>query len=149
VRDLAFVALGSNLGDRAAHLAFAREALDALAETRVIGGSDVEETAPVGPVEQGPFLNQILVLETSLSPRTLLAELQRIEQAAGRVRAERWGPRTLDLDIVSFGHQRVSEPDFQVPHPELPRRDFWQRELAQARQAVERRTAPPSEATPR
>ena len=141
--DVAFVALGSNLGDRAAYLARARDALAALPGTRIIGSSDVEETAPVGAVHQEPFLNQIVALETSLSPRALLAELQRIEQEAGRTRMLRWGPRTLDLDIVSFAGQTVCEPDLVVPHPELRNRDFWRRELAQAergaREAVGRR----------
>ena len=134
--DVAFVALGSNLGDRAAHLAFARTALAALPQTRLLGASEVEATAPVGPVPQGPFLNQIVALETALSPRTLLAELQRIELAAGRTREERWGPRTLDLDIVCFDRQRVAEPDLVVPHPELRNREFWRRELDQARRAA-------------
>ena len=136
--DVAFVALGSNMGDRAAYLAFARDALASLPRTRLLGASDVEETAPVGPVSQGPFLNQIVALETALAPRDLLAELQRIELAAGRTREERWGPRTLDLDIVSFERQHVTEPDLVVPHPELRNRDFWRRELEQARHAARR-----------
>jgi 2-amino-4-hydroxy-6-hydroxymethyldihydropteridine diphosphokinase len=93
--------------------------------------SSVEETEPVGPVPQSPFLNQMVALETTMSPRALLDALHAIEQQAGRTREVRWGPRTLDLDIVAFERQRVDEPDLVVPHPELERRQFWQRELAE------------------
>ena len=133
MRDVAYIALGSNVGDRDAHLAFARERIGQLPDTRIRAASAVEETAPVGPVDQGPYLNQMLAIETSLAPRELLSALHAIEQARGRVRGERWGPRTLDLDIVLFEEQRVSDADLAVPHPELPARDFWQRELAQIR----------------
>jgi 2-amino-4-hydroxy-6-hydroxymethyldihydropteridine diphosphokinase len=130
-RDIAYVALGSNLGDRAAHLAMARRALAAVPRSRVIGESAVEETAPLGPVPQGPYLNQMVALETELSPRELLAELQRIERTAGRTREVRWGPRTLDLDIVRYEHQIVTDHDLQVPHLAAEERDFWRRELAE------------------
>ena len=131
---MAYIALGSNLGDRAARLARARAAIAALPETRLLAESRVEETAPVGPVAQGPFLNQMVAVETGLAPRALLEALQGIEREAGRVRDVRWGPRTLDLDIVLFERQRVDEADLVVPHPELPRRDFWRRELEEIRQ---------------
>lgn len=131
-----FVALGSNLGDRDAHLAHARARLGTLPETRVIAASRVEETAPLGPVPQGPYLNQMLLLETHLSPAGLLAACRRIEAERGRVRGARWGPRTLDLDLVRFGDRTIAEADLVVPHPELARRDFWQRELAELEQAV-------------
>lgn len=134
--DIAYVALGSNLGDRAAHLAAARAALAALPDTSLLGASAVEETAPVGPPGQGRYLNQIVAIRTALAPRALLAELHRIEAAAGRVRAERWGARTLDLDIVRFERQTVFERDLVVPHPELANRDFWRRELAEAERAA-------------
>ena len=129
--DVAFVALGSNLGDRTAILANARAALARLPKTRIIGESSVEETEPLGPVEQPRFLNQMLALETGLSPRELLEHLLAIERAAGRTRGVRWGPRTLDLDIVRYAKQTVSDPDLRVQHPELPNRPFWQRELAE------------------
>jgi 2-amino-4-hydroxy-6-hydroxymethyldihydropteridine diphosphokinase len=73
----------------------------------------------------------MLAVETALGPRALLEALLAIEQTEGRVRAERWGPRTLDCDLVLYGDQRVAVPGLTVPHPELPNRDFWQRELAQ------------------
>jgi 2-amino-4-hydroxy-6-hydroxymethyldihydropteridine diphosphokinase len=133
MRDVAYIALGSNLGDRHAMLAAARTALAALPDSRVIAASAIEETAPVGGVPQPPYLNQMIALDTSLAPRALLAALHRIEQSAGRTRDVRWGPRTLDLDIVCFDRQEVRDPDLTVPHPELPNRDFWQRELAEVR----------------
>ena len=129
--ECADVALGSNLGDRAAHLAAAQAAIAALPGTRVAAASRVEETAPVGPVAQGPYLNQMLRLETSLDPHALLHALLGVERAAGRVRAERWGPRTLDCDIVRYGRRAVRTARLTLPHPELPRRDWWQRELVE------------------
>ena len=131
VLDVAYIALGSNLGDRDAHLAAARQALAVLPSSRLLACSRIEETEPVGPAGQGPYLNQMVALETEITPGDLLAELHGIERAAGRERRERWGPRTLDLDIVLFARQRVSEPGLTVPHPELPNRSFWQRELAE------------------
>ena len=135
MKDVAYIALGSNLGRREVFLAQARSRIAALEKTRVLGQTDAEETAPIGPVAQGPFLNQMIAIETELSPRELLDQLQRIEAEAGRVRAERWGPRTLDLDIVLFEQQSVEEPGLKVPHPELTNRDFWLRELTTLRSA--------------
>jgi 2-amino-4-hydroxy-6-hydroxymethyldihydropteridine diphosphokinase len=126
-----FVALGSNLGDRAAHLSAARAALARLPGTRVVAASAIEETAPLAGMTQPPYLNQMVLLETDLDPHRLLEALQRIEQARGRVRSARWGSRTLDLDIVAFGDRRIQDPDLVIPHPELPHRDFWQRELSE------------------
>jgi 2-amino-4-hydroxy-6-hydroxymethyldihydropteridine diphosphokinase len=130
-RERAYVALGSNLGDRAGHLAAARAALAALPRTRLVAESRVEETAPLGGMEQPPYLNQMVLLETALDPRALLAACQAIERSRGRVRTERWGARTLDLDIVRYGHRRIADPDLIIPHPELSNRDFWTRELAE------------------
>ncbi|MGH7646351.1 MAG: 2-amino-4-hydroxy-6-hydroxymethyldihydropteridine diphosphokinase [Gemmatimonadales bacterium] len=127
----AYVALGSNVGDRAAHLAHARARLGALPETRLLRASQVEETAALGPVPQGAYLNQMVLLDTALEPETLLGHCRAIEAERGRVRAERWGPRTLDLDIVRFGDRTVRRQDLVIPHPELPHRDFWRRELAE------------------
>jgi 2-amino-4-hydroxy-6-hydroxymethyldihydropteridine diphosphokinase len=131
MRDIAYIALGSNLGDRHAHLAHARAALAALPESRLLAVSSIEETEPIGGPVQGAYLNQMVALETTLRPRALLAALQRIEHDAGRMRAQRWGARTLDLDIVTFAKQAVSEPGLTVPHPGLETRTFWQRELAE------------------
>lgn len=129
--ERAYVALGSSLGDRAGHLAAARAALAALPRTRVVAESGVEETAPLGGMAQPAYLNQMVLLETALEPRALLAACQAIERSRGRVRGERWGARTLDLDIVRYGHRRIADPDLIIPHPELSNRDFWIRELAE------------------
>jgi 2-amino-4-hydroxy-6-hydroxymethyldihydropteridine diphosphokinase len=136
--DVAYVALGSNLGDRDYHLTRARKALSALPRSRVIAESAIEETSPIGPVSQGPYLNQMVALETELSPRELLTELLRIEREGGRTRDIRWGPRTIDLDIVRYDRQTVREPDLVVPHPAAEERDFWQRELAELRSRLKR-----------
>jgi 2-amino-4-hydroxy-6-hydroxymethyldihydropteridine diphosphokinase len=125
------VALGSNLGDRAAHLQAGREALAGLPGTRLLAASAIEETAPLGGMDQPPYLNQMALLETDLEPRALLQALQTIERREGRQRTERWGARTLDLDIVRFGNRQVKESDLIIPHPELPNRDFWRRELVE------------------
>jgi 2-amino-4-hydroxy-6-hydroxymethyldihydropteridine diphosphokinase len=126
-----FVALGSNLGDRAEHLRAGRQGLAALPGTRLIAASAVEETAPLAGMDQPPYLNQMVLLETDLEPRALLQACQAIERREGRERKEHWGARTLDLDIVRFGDRRVQETDLIIPHPELPNRDFWRRELAE------------------
>jgi 2-amino-4-hydroxy-6-hydroxymethyldihydropteridine diphosphokinase len=128
-----FVALGSNHGDREAYLAFARESLGALRSTPLVAASSVEETAPLGGRRQPPYLNQMVRLRTRLSPRELLVECQRIERAAGRMRelAGRWESRTLDLDVVRYDDVTLDEPGLTLPHPGLPARDFWQRELAE------------------
>ena len=125
------MALGSNLGDRAAHLHAGREALGALPGTRLVAASAIEETAPLAGMDQPPYLNQMVLLETDLEPRALLQACQAIERREGRQRTERWGARTLDLDIVRFGNRQVKESDLIITHPELPNRDFWRRELAE------------------
>jgi len=137
-----YVALGSNVGDRAAHLAYARARLAALPRTRLVGESRVEETAPLGSVPQGPYLNQMVLLETALEPAELLVHLHAIESERGRERRIRWGPRTLDLDIVRFGDRAMHEPALVIPHPELANRPFWQRELAELDAARSPRPAP-------
>lgn len=128
--ERAAIALGSNLGDRDAMLALARAMIAALPGTRLVRASTVEETAPLGSIPQDAYLNQMLLVETDLTPRALLDALLGIERAAGRVRGtERWGARTLDCDIVLFGTRTIADPGLTIPHPELQRRDFWLREL--------------------
>jgi len=134
--EVVYLALGSNLGDRDAALAGARAALRALPGTRVIAETVVEETEPFGPPGQPPYLNQMLALDTTLTPHELLDACQAIERAAGRTRDVRWGPRILDLDIVRFGARAFADDRLTVPHPGLPDRDFWQRELAELQAAV-------------
>jgi 2-amino-4-hydroxy-6-hydroxymethyldihydropteridine diphosphokinase len=130
-RERVYVALGSNVGDRDAHLAHARARLAALPRSRLVAVSRVEETAPLGPVPQDPYLNQMALLETDLAPAELLDHLHAIERERGRVRAARWGPRTLDLDLVRFGGRVLRTPRLTLPHPELPNRDFWMREITE------------------
>ena len=91
---------------------------------------------------QGPYLNQMVLLETALEPAELLVHLHAIESERGRERRIRWGPRTLDLDIVRFGDRAMHEPALVIPHPELANRPFWQRELAELDAARSPRPAP-------
>lgn len=126
-----YIALGSNLGDKSANLSAARAAIAELTGTTVLAESSVEETEPIGPADQPTYLNQMLAVRTSLAPQQLLEELQAIERRCGRVRGERWGARTLDLDIVRYGKESVNTPELTVPHPEISNRDFWQREIAE------------------
>jgi 2-amino-4-hydroxy-6-hydroxymethyldihydropteridine diphosphokinase len=128
-RERVYLALGSNEGDRSAYLARAREALAKIPLTTILAASSVEETEPVGPEGQGKYLNQMVLAETSLDPGRFLKLLHKIEDENGRVRAGRWGPRTLDLDIVRFGTRRLRDPDLRIPHAELPNRAWWQREI--------------------
>jgi 2-amino-4-hydroxy-6-hydroxymethyldihydropteridine diphosphokinase len=116
----AFLGLGSNLGDRRAYL---RDAVDALPD--VVAVSRVYETAPVGgPEHQGPYLNLVVELHTERSPRELLELCRERERAAERVRVVRWGPRTLDVDVLWIDGVTVDEPDLVVPHPRLFERAF-------------------------
>jgi 2-amino-4-hydroxy-6-hydroxymethyldihydropteridine diphosphokinase len=138
VSEIAYIALGSNLGERHVYLARARDAIDATPECRVIGASAVEETAPLGGLAQPPYLNQMLAVETTLEPAALLARLQEIEAGAGRVRGARWDSRTLDLDIVLFDDRVLNTANLVIPHPGLAERTFWQRELAELREAMRR-----------
>jgi len=116
----AFLGLGSNLGDREA---FLREAVGSL--SGVVAVSPVYETDPVGgPGGQGAYLNIVVEIDTDLTPRALLGVCHRLESAAGRVREERWGPRTLDVDILWHESGPVIEPDLEVPHPRMTERRF-------------------------
>jgi 2-amino-4-hydroxy-6-hydroxymethyldihydropteridine diphosphokinase len=124
VTTTAFVGIGSNLGDREAHLSRAIELLSAEDAIEVSGVSQIRETEPVGPVEQGPFLNAAVQVETELAPRELLDRLLDIERRMGRVRRERFGPRTIDLDLLLCGDEVVEEPGLTVPHPRLKERRF-------------------------
>jgi 2-amino-4-hydroxy-6-hydroxymethyldihydropteridine diphosphokinase len=115
----ALLGLGSNLGDRLGHL---RVAVGSLSGVTAV--SDVYETDPVGGPSQDRFLNIVVAIETELGPRALLGVCHRIESAAGRVRDVRWGPRTLDIDILWMDGVEVDEPDLQVPHPRMWERRF-------------------------
>jgi len=121
---LAYLALGSNLGDRVAHLQRAVDALAGVNGIRVTAVSRVYETAPVGGPPQDAYLNAAVAIETDLDAHELLARAQAIEALAARVRVERWGPRTLDVDVLLVGDTRVDSADLTVPHPRMWERGF-------------------------
>ncbi len=130
----AYVAMGSNLGDRAGHLERARAGLEAIDRTSVQRMSPVYETAAVGgPAGQGPFLNAVAELQTELTPRALLDALLGLERAAGRPERDerqRWGPRPLDLDVLLYDGWQVEEPGLTIPHKRLHERWFVLKPLA-------------------
>ena len=119
----AFVALGSNLGERLANLGDAVRRLCAADGMEITGSSRVYETAPVGP-PQPDYLNAVIELRTTLLPRELLEACLRIEAEMGRVRDEPWGPRVIDLDLLTFDDRTIAEPDLTVPHPRMHQRAF-------------------------
>lgn len=129
---VAYLALGSNLGDRAAQLELAQRLLGERG-VKVLRASSVIETEPFGVTNQPPFLNQVLEVEWSGSARDLLAIAKAVETAAGRRPTYRWGPRELDVDILLFGDERIDEPGLEVPHPGLWKRDFVLRPLGELR----------------
>jgi 2-amino-4-hydroxy-6-hydroxymethyldihydropteridine diphosphokinase len=116
--------LGSNIGDRLAHLQAAVDGLARAPGVAVVAVSPVYETAPVGGTPQDDYLNAVVALDTELTPRALLDVAQHLEAAEHRVRRERWGPRTLDVDVLLVGDEVVDEPDLVVPHPRLRDRAF-------------------------
>jgi 2-amino-4-hydroxy-6-hydroxymethyldihydropteridine diphosphokinase len=118
-----FIGLGSNLGDRRANLQRAVELLEGYEGIRVLKASRVYETDPVGP-PQPDYLNAVLEIATTLSPGRLLGAAHDVEQQLGRVRTERWGPRTIDVDLLTYGDERIDEPDLQIPHPRMHERAF-------------------------
>ncbi|MFL5262308.1 MAG: 2-amino-4-hydroxy-6-hydroxymethyldihydropteridine diphosphokinase [Anaeromyxobacteraceae bacterium] len=126
----AYVSVGTNLGDRWAHLALAARALRATPGVAVVRASRVYETAPMGP-PQPSYLNAVLALETTLPPERLLAALQAVEHAALRRREVRWGPRTLDLDLLLHGEATLGTPTLTLPHPGLALRRFVLAPLAE------------------
>jgi len=121
---VAYLSLGSNLGDRAAMLRRAVDAVAALPGTSVERLSDVYETRPWGPVPQPDFLNLAAAISTTLGPEELLRGLQAIEAALGRVRTVRWGPRTIDVDILLYGDIHMATPELTLPHPRMLERAF-------------------------
>jgi len=129
----AYVGLGANLGDREATIRRAVALLDAAAGVAVVARSSLRETEPWGPVEQPRYLNGALAVDTELGPRALLGVLLDVERRLGRVRAdeERWGPRTIDLDLLLHGDLVVDEPGLAVPHPRLHERRFALEPLAE------------------
>ncbi len=131
--SLVAVAIGSNVGDRAAHVQAALSGLGRIPSTRLLGVSSVVQTAPVGPVPQGPYLNAAALLGTRLPPQQLLNALREIERAEGRDRDRevRWGPRTLDLDLILYDDLVIDTPSLTIPHPRMHEREFVLAPLAE------------------
>ncbi|MDP9247165.1 MAG: 2-amino-4-hydroxy-6-hydroxymethyldihydropteridine diphosphokinase [Candidatus Dormibacteraeota bacterium] len=129
---LAYLALGSNLGDRDRHLAEARRLL-AEHGARLLRESRVRETEPFGVTDQPRFLNQVLEVEWAGSPRQLLGTAKSVERQVGRRPGPRWGPREIDVDILLFGDQAVAEPGLTIPHPGLAEREFVREPLRELR----------------
>ena len=119
----AYLALGSNLGDRLEHLREAVRLLGAEPTVEVVRSSRVYESEPVGP-PQPAYLNAVVEVSTDGTARDLLEACRRVEDALGRVRAERWGPRTIDVDVLIFDEETIDEPDLVVPHPRMHERGF-------------------------
>ena len=133
----AYVALGSNEGDPVDQVRRAFDALASLPETRLVFRSRLWRTPPFGPVEQPDFINAVAGLLTRLAPHALLAELRRIENDQGRVRTVRWGPRTLDLDLLVHGAARIADETLTVPHPGIAERAFVLYPLAEVAPALD------------
>ncbi len=128
-RAAAYVGLGSNLEGPREQLERAFDELERLPGTRLAGRSPLYRSPPMGPQDQPDYVNAVAVLETALAPHRLLAALQAIEAAHGRRRERRWGPRTLDLDLLLYGDRVIDTPDLAVPHPGLAQRAFVLRPL--------------------
>jgi 2-amino-4-hydroxy-6-hydroxymethyldihydropteridine diphosphokinase len=126
-----YIGFGSNLGDRCALINQALAAVAELPQSRLVRLSSLYETAPVGYLDQGAFLNGVAQLVSTLSPAQLLAGLLGLENELGRVRLKRWGPRTIDLDILLIGDEVIDEKDLTVPHPEMVNRLFVLEPLAE------------------
>jgi 2-amino-4-hydroxy-6-hydroxymethyldihydropteridine diphosphokinase len=134
---LAYVGIGANLGPREETLRRAVDLLGRADGVEVVGVSELRETDPVGVVDQPPFLNGAVSVETTLSPRALLDLLLEVERSLGRVRGERWGPRVVDLDLLVYGIEVLDEPGLHVPHPRLHERRFALEPLAEMNPELE------------
>lgn len=119
-----FISIGSNLGDRAANCKDAVRRLASDNRVRVVRESALYETEPWGVVDQGPFINSAIEIETGITPRSLFELLKSIEAAMGRTRGERWGPRVIDLDILLCDGLKIDEEGLKVPHPSIAERAF-------------------------
>lgn len=124
-QEVVFVGMGSNLGDSAGQLQSALQAMKALPSTSVVGASSLYASKPMGPQDQPDYVNAVACLQTGLAPEALLRALQEIEQNHHRERKEeRWGPRTLDLDILLYGDIKVDTPTLTIPHYGMADREF-------------------------
>lgn len=127
----AYLGLGSNIGDRYQHVTSAMTELDVIPEITVLQRSTLYHTKPVGPQDQPDFINVVVAIETSLSPQALLVACQDLENQHGRQRIRHWGERTLDIDILLYGEEKVNQPDLVIPHPHMLQRDFVLTPLAE------------------
>lgn len=127
----AFLGLGSNVGDRRQMIESAEARLDHQAGIRVVNRSSVYESDPWGKQDQSAFLNRVIEIETRLDPETLLRAIRQIENNLNRQRCEKWGPRTIDIDILLYHSQMIDRPDLQIPHPRMTERRFMLEPLAE------------------
>lgn len=127
----AYLGLGSNQGDRVEMLARARQLLERPPVLQIVAESGLYETEPVGLEDQPWFLNQVVRVRTGLSPLELLAVIRQVEEALGRRRLIRWGPRTIDVDMLLYGGEKIDGPDLEVPHPRMWERAFVLAPLAE------------------
>jgi 2-amino-4-hydroxy-6-hydroxymethyldihydropteridine diphosphokinase len=134
-RTIAYLGLGSNLGNRRRNLSAARRRLRQKG-ARLVRQSSVIETEPWGDTDQPRFLNQVVEVEWAGTPRSLLATAKAVEREGGRKPTRRWGPRVIDVDILLFGDERVSDGDLQIPHPGIKDRQFVQASLRELGVAV-------------
>lgn len=123
-RELAYVGLGSNLDDPERQVNRAFDLLENIESTSLVARSSLYRSAPFGSVAQPDFINAVACLRSRLEPRALLNELHDIERSSGRKRGVRWGPRTLDLDLLAFGDQEIDQPGITLPHPGIAERNF-------------------------
>jgi len=121
---IAYVGLGSNLADPSAQVTQGILAIARLPETRIIARSSFYRSAPMGPPDQPDYINAVAAIDTGQTAYNLLASLQAVEARQGRARGVRWGPRTLDIDILLYGAERITGPDLTIPHPGLSERAF-------------------------
>lgn len=119
-----YIGLGSNLDNPREQIERALATLDNMPDTRLVARSPLYRSTPLGPAGQPDYINAVAEIATGLAPRNLLTALQAIENRQGRVRGQRWGARTLDLDILLYGDRQLREPDLVIPHPEMANRNF-------------------------
>ncbi|UCD57590.1 MAG: 2-amino-4-hydroxy-6-hydroxymethyldihydropteridine diphosphokinase [Candidatus Hydrogenedentota bacterium] len=128
---IAYLGLGSNLGDREANINRALAELVRSGRTRVIRVSSIYETKPVGIEKQPDFLNAAAEIETEMAPKELLANIREVERRTGREKRFKWGPRIIDIDILLYGNECLTEENLEIPHPEMHRRAFVLTPLAE------------------
>ena len=124
-----YLGLGSNMGDREGYLAKAKDMLIAHDEIKILKESEILETAPYGNMDQADFLNQVIFIETELSAKDLFAVCQKVENISGRVRTKKWGPRTLDIDILFYEDQIIDTKELKIPHADIHNREFALRSM--------------------